>query len=581
MVKPVPRGSYLLCALLHGFGVEIVFGLPGSETIGLYEDLRRSPIRTVLTTDERAAAFMANGYYRASGKVAALAVIGGPGFTTALTGLAEAHHDSAALLCFVIHNNRTPGRKFQLQAIDHLAMARPVAKGVYAVHEVDDLQPTIIEAYRQAVTGEPGPVVVEIAGSTLEDTTEKGIPIDRPTLENIAPVIPPQEAVDEATDLLSKAGRVVLYAGQGAAEASDRIRRLAEAWNSPVLTTCSGRGVIPENHPLSFYFDYSWGRGGETVNQLIAQSDLVLALGCKFSHNGTGGFRLTIPRGKLIHVDASAKVLNGNYPALLSIQGDVPLFLKFLEERDGQLPDEPRGWDKRELEILRKRLTAEKIRISGAEPVITADKTVEIATFFAGLREALPENACVVTDCGLHQTLTRNHYEVLSPRGLIAPADFQSMAFGIPAALGAKLAAPERPVVAIVGDGGFAMTAMELATAVRENIPLTVIVFADGHFGMIRLLQFENCGEEYAVTLHNPDFAHFARAWGVTFVRWDELADAATFEPSSDSPVTLLEVPLQDSPTIRKVHLSGKIRGAARNLLGPRVTARLKKLLRK
>jgi len=579
MDKPMPRGSYLLCSLLDELGVQVVFGLPGSEMIELYEALRQSPIRAILTTDERAAAFMANGYYRASGKVAALTVIGGPGFTTALTGLAEAHHDSAALLCFVVHYNRTPGKKFRLQDIDHLAMARAVVKAAYVVHEVDDLQPTVIEAYRQAVTGEPGPVVVEIVGSALGETIDSST--DRSTLENTAPAIPTQAAVNDAAGLLSKAGRVVLFAGQGAAEASDRVRRFAEAWNSPVLTTCSGRGVIPENHPLSFYFDYSWGKGGETVNRLIAQSDLVLALGCKFSHNGTGGFRLTIPRDKLIHVDASTEVLNGNYPARLAIQGDVPSFLKLLEERDGQLPDTPHGWDKKELDVLRKRLAIEKTRIAGAEPVIAAKKPVELATFFAGLREALPENACVVTDCGLHQTITRNHYEVLSPRGLIVPADFQSMAFGIPAALGARLAAPDRPVVAIVGDGGFAMTAMELATAVRENIPLTVIVFADGHYGLVRLLQFENCGEEYAVTLHNPDFAHFARAWGITHVRWDELADAAAFEPSSDSPVTLLEVPLQDSLTIRKMHVSGKIRGAARNLLGPRVTARLKKLLRR
>ncbi len=209
--------------------------------------------------------------------------------------------------------------------------------------------------------------------------------------------------------------------------------------------------------------------------------------------------------------------------------------------------------------------------MAGGEPV---------ASFFAALAEILPDDVCIVTDCGLHQVLARKYLSIRRPRGLIVPTDFQSMGFGLPAAIGIKLTRPSTPVVAIVGDGGLAMTAMELGTAVRENIPLTVIVFSDGKLGMIRLYQLEKSGEEHAVDLHVPDYEQLANALGVSYCRWEDLIDEQKPEPSS-STVRLIELRLTDSPAIQTLRRSGKRREAIRHLLGPRLTGRLKTWLRR
>jgi acetolactate synthase-1/2/3 large subunit len=570
-------GNSLVCSLLEKLGVRVVFGMPGSETIGLFDALRKSALRTVLTVDERAAAFMANGYYRASGSIAAVVVISGPGFTNALTGLAEARHDSAGLICLAVGTDRFPEKQFRLQVLDQQAMAAAVVKRGYRVERPADLQRMLPEAYVEAVTAEPGPILVECTDGVLGQTAL--MPDETGMRSESLYHIPPDEDLDRIAEAVSRANRIVLYAGQGAAGAVSEVYSLATSLNCPVLTTGSGRGIIPENHPLSCYFDYSRGRGSETVNNIIRQCDLVLALGVKFSHNGTGGFRLKIPAEKLVHVDASAAVLGANYLAALTVQGDVPEVVRRLIKRIDRPAARPPGWTAVELASLREQIREEKDALVGAEPIPLGIGPGDMATFFDIFRQALPDNACVVTDCGLHQTLTRNYFEVRSPRGMICPTDFQSMGFGIPAAIGAKLAAPRRPVVAIVGDGGFAMSAMELATAVREKIPLTVVVFNDGKLGSIRLQQFERAGQEHAVDLHNPDFEQLARALGVSYARWDDLTSPGQTDSLLGSDVRLLEVRLIDSPAILKTRVSGRTRDAARSILGPRVTESLKKWL--
>lgn len=577
MSRTRAKGSKILATVLEELGVRVVFGIPGSESVELFEALRQSNLRAVLVADERAAVFAAQGYYRASGEIAAVSTIAGPGFTNALTGLAEAYHDSAGLLCLVTGHSRFPGKEFQLQVINQQAMAGPVVKKGYQVTDPDDMASTISEAYACAITGEPGPVLVEINNSVL--TEVGGISQDRPPTEMFSNPIPHDEQIVEAVSLLSQAGRVVIYAGQGAAVAAERLSQLAESMDSPVLTTCSGRGIIPEDHPLSFYFDYSWGKGGETVNQLLAESDLVLALGCKFTHNGTGGFRLKIPEEKLIHIDASSEVLGANYPARYMVLADVRVFLERLIGRRSQFADRPQGWAKEELDTWHERLTTEKNKIAGSTPQLTTDDSRDCAVFFAALRDVLSNDICLVTDSGLHQVLVRNNFIVRSPRGMIVPTDFQSMGFGIPAAIGAGLAAPDRPIVVLVGDGGFAMSGMELATAVREKIPLTVIIFSDQNLGSIRLLQFENCGREYAVGLFNPDFAQFARSLGIRYGRWDSLQHEGLAEFLNQPGVKLLEVPLKDSPAVDKLRRDGLTRGAVRDFIGPRLTEMVKKWL--
>jgi len=556
------NGAERICAALHALGVDTVYGLPGTQNVPLFEALRTSRLRTVLATSELGAAFMAAGHYRSSGKVAAVFTIPGPGFTWALTGLAEARHDSAALVHVTIAPPGDGGRRFQLQALDQAAMAGPVTKRHLRVERVDEVESRIREAVAAATTGEPGPVLVEVAAEVLSSGSVAAAAV-------LPPEAPTAPELRELIVRLRSAQRPLLFAGQGAAGGADALRRLAEWMNAPVVTTLSGRGVLPEDHPLAVGVNLG-GPGVVTVNQLIASADLVVALGCKLAHNGTGGFRLELPRERLVHVDASAEVLGANYPASLLIQADVPAVLAALLESLPKVAPSSAAWVPSELAAARLD-AARRVREAGPEPRIHGADVGSPGEFFAALRRVLPRDAIVVTDSGRHQSLTRRHYRVFAPRGLVCPSDFQSMGFGIPAAVGAAVGAPGRRVVAIVGDGGLAMAGMESLAAVREGIALTVIVFNDGQLGLIREQQLREYGHAHAVGLPGFDIAALGAAIGAEHRYLRGRAEEVLGEALAIEGVVIVEVNVGDSVGQRLAHAKGYAKQAARAALGERL----------
>lgn len=567
--KHPPRGAELLTATLECLGVEHVFGLPGTQNVALFEALRRSRLQTVVASHELGASFMANGYARASGRPGVLVTIPGPGFTYALTGLAEARLDSAPIVHIVGRPATSPGQRFQLQAIDQATMAGAIAKAVLVAGHAGEIPAALVEAHRLAISGEPGPVVLEVAAEALTghggsehvglEPGGSGPVAPGPPIEVAAP---PRDAVEAIAALVAAAPRIVIYAGQGTAGDPAALLRLAETLGAAVATTTSARGVVPEDHPLAVRCDGE----SERLNTLVARADLVLALGVKFSHNGAHGFRLTLDRDRLVHVDASTDVLNGHYPSRIAVACDVPAFVRELgavaaHTRPGQ------GWTAEELASVR--------RCSGGggslEPAIPGINPPTPAGFFAALRETLPRDAILVTDSGLHQMLARRHFQVLAPRGFITPSDFQSMGFALPAAIGAKLAHPKRTVVALLGDGGLAMSGMELLTAVRERIPLTVIAVVDGHYGLIRLQQLRQYGHAHGTKLANPDFARWAASLGVDYVLLDGIESLRT-AVAANRP-TLLEVAVRDSVAIRTQQVKSLARETALSVAGASVSA--------
>jgi len=557
MGKAQKTGSALICEALENLGVRHVFGLPGSQNYLLYESLRHSSIETILPTSELAAAFMANGYYRASGKVGVIITIPGPGFTYAVTGIAEAYLDSAAILCLVGKPAESPGRKFQLQAIEQKAMAKPVVKAYYCIDDGEQLQSTLFEAYESAKSGEPGPVLVEVDNALLSQAftgVEAVQGQKRPTrgAKN-------QNAVQQAFDLISQSIRPVLFVGQGASEASDQVLELAELLSAPVLSTTSGRGILSEEHRLSFPFNFVKG-GGETMNQLLDASDLVVVLGCKFSHNGSGGFQYRFASEKLIHVDASENVLEANYQAKLAIRSDVGEFLDslllYLKNESGKADNR---WSKEDLDAWRDSAKSECSE-EDIEPRVVGMRPGRAFEFFKTLGEFVPADSHLVTDSGLHQFLVRKYCTVLRSRGLIIPSDFQSMGFGLPAAIGAKLAVPDRTVVAIIGDGSLAMTAMEFATAIREKIPIKVILFSDGHLGLIRFRQMSHFGSTHAVDLHQPDYEKLASGLGSDYFRFEGDIRAVLRDFFKSPCVAMLEVRLKDSQAMKKMRAKSLLR---------------------
>jgi acetolactate synthase-1/2/3 large subunit len=565
------NGAAHLCSALAAHGVNHIFGVPGSQNLALYDALRQSSIRSVLTTNELAAGFMANGYYRASGRLAPLVTIPGPGFTLALTPIAEALQDSVALLHIV---GRPPGsdHRLHLQAIDQRAVAAPLVKGAFRIDVPRDIAPELEKAVRLALEGEPGPVVVEWMQAALEGAAapeaQNGVRARHETR---------QSDFAEAISALASAKHPIILVGQGAIGAAQRLRELAEVLGAPVFSTASGRGVLPEDHALALCFDGE-RRNVDTINELLALSDLVLVLGSKLGFSGTIGFQLKLPSERVMRVDASADVLRVTCPARLAYVESVEAFLDRVVPEVAKLAPRIAGtWTKDEISRWTRRLRHPAPDM--VEPFVQGTEQGAIAHFFAALRRALPRDAIVCADSGLHQQVLRRHFDVLAPRGLLFPSDYQSMGFGLPAAIGAKLAAPERPVVAVIGDGGFAMTGLELLTAVRENIPLTVIVFNDGYLGRIRLEQLATYGRTSSVRLQNPDFEAFALAVGARYALVEGEPEALLRECVERPGVTLVELRLGDGTRRHAVRARGIVRNVARRTIGLEVAKTLKRLL--
>lgn len=501
-------GAERLCRALESLGVEVVFGLPGTQNVALFESLRKSHLRTIVATHELGASFMANGYALASGRPGVLLTIPGPGFMYSLTGLAEALLDSVPLVSIVGKPAEAPGRRFQFQALDQRAVATSLVKRIFDLESLETIEATLEEAYAVSQAGEPGPVLVQVSANLLLDER----PGSPPASSQARLLSPP--SVEGIALRLAKARRIVLYVGQGANGAAAELQQLVELLQAPFVTTTSGRGVVPENNPWALCVD----RGNiSALNELLESADLILALGCKFSHNGAHGFRLRLAPDRLIHVDASESVLGANYDASFTLAADVPSVIRaLLACRAALKRTAGSGFSLEEVDRWRRRIAGETP--PGMGTTIRGARPESIDGFFAALRRAMPAESCLVLDSGRHQLMARRYFRVLRPRGLILPADLQAMGFALPAAVGAKLACRERPVVALLGDGGFAMSGLELLTAVRERIPLTVIVFNDGVFGAISRQQLAAYGRLHGTELRNPDFCRLAESVGARYV---------------------------------------------------------------
>ena len=362
---------HALCEALRSYGLRRVFGVPGTQTLGLFDALRRSDLEFTLASHELGAAFMANGYYRACGEPAVLATIGGPGFTNALTGVAEACLDSVALVHLVSAPATAPGERFQLQAIDQASIARPLVKACFDLGPGDDALGVVGDAINCAIGGEPGPVLIQFGE---RDSSQSDSPTDH---DSTAPTPLPEELLDDLAERWTRAERPVFLVGQGAASEAVRIRRIVGHARIPVVTTPSARGIIPEDHPLSMGFDVLRG-GLDTLNELFQRSDLILAVGCKLGHNGSAGFNLRLPEERLVRVDPAASVLEANYPAALALQAKASVVLAYLEERFGSA--RRTGWAAEELANFRERLREPSP--SAADPVVRGPGVKKASEFF-------------------------------------------------------------------------------------------------------------------------------------------------------------------------------------------------------
>lgn len=571
--RPIFSVSDALVASLESLGVRCVFGLPGSQNTELYESLRKSNIRTVLAVSETTAGFMANGWYRASGEPGVFIAIEGPGFAWSVPPLMEARLDSSATLLIT---GLPPGsdHDYDLQAIGQKSVAEALGATVFDIDEEKLLSTKVYEAWRELTRNGPRPVVLQISERLLSKdwgrvTAGGELPVDSTTVDPI---------INNAAIALANAKRPVVFAGSGALKYAQKLQRFIESTGTPFFTTPPARGVVPESHPLCLATDLYFQDVG-AINEFLGYSDRVVALGCRLSRNSTAGFGLHLAEQKLIHVGTNPDVPNATYPSRWPVQTDVGTFLDMAAQNVASLPFvDQKTWNPTEIEEWQTRLRSQR-RLVTTEPIWEGHG--ECDTLFRKIREGVPNDGIIVTDTGLHQLMVRAHIEIQSPSGLIFPSDFQSMGFGLPAALGAAIAAPERPVAAIVGDGSFLMVGSELVTAKREGVGLPVLVFCDNSLGLIRNQQIESFGSEVSTHIRPIILADYARALGVFYELADDSLAKQIKAALEKSCPTVIEVRLNDSADLNKLRRKAVLKSSLKAAVGPGATRLLNRLKRK
>jgi len=510
-------GGAIVTRALEDEGITLTFGIPGTHNIELYDALAESDsVRTVLVTDEQSASFMADGAWRASGRMACVNLVPGAGLTHAMSGIAEAFMDHVPMLVLGCGIRRDVRRAFQLHDVDQEAIARPVVKATFRPDSGQDLYSTIRESCRLARVGAPGPVFVEVPVNLYLFKHDVDLP-QRPTPGAAASLNPgavaDQAAVLRAVELLQTARRPLLYVGAGAADAVEQVVRLAELLDAPVSTTFQGKGVFPETHPL-----FLWPGFGHTapsfVRKIADNCDLTLAVGCRFSEVGTGSYALE-PKGPLIHIDIDPDALNRNFKADVAIAADAATALAQIIASLGAEARTPDVHRRANIRAGHEEVWKGWLDHVGGDRVTPAH-------LLRTAQQVFGPDAIYTTDSGNGTFLALECLRLDAPRKYLAPIDYSCMGYSVPGALGAKLAMPERPVVALAGDGAFLMTGLELLTAVQEGIGAIVLVLRDRELAQIAQFQSTAMNRKTASAVHDYELRHFAAAMHASFCLIDK-----------------------------------------------------------
>ncbi|HEX9616306.1 MAG TPA: biosynthetic-type acetolactate synthase large subunit [Anaerolineales bacterium] len=527
-------GAEILWECMVREGVEVVFGYPGGANMPIYDAMLNYPVHHVLVRHEQGAAHMADGYARASGKVGVAMATSGPGATNLVTGIATAMMDSSPMVCITgqVHAHLIGGDAFQ--ETDVTGITLPITKHNYLVTRADEVAEVVREAFYIARSGRPGPVLIDICKNAQIEKTDFVYPENLSLPGYRPPAHAPVADLKRAVELLEQAERPVILAGHGVliSGAMEELGILAVKTNTPVASTLLGLGAFPASHPLSLGM---MGMHGEAYcNQAIQKSDLILAFGMRFDDRVTGNLRTYAPRARKIHVEIDPSEVHKNVPVDVSLIGDLKTVLADLiplvDEYDHEL------WM---AEIGAWRAETEERDIQSWPE----DGKLYVAHLVREIWEATAGDAIITTDVGQHQMWTAQYYPLERPFRLITSGGAGTMGFGVPSAIGAWFAFPEREIWAIVGDGGFQMTQAELSTAVQEGANIKIAIMNNNFLGMVRQWQEFFFERRYcAVELQNPDFVKIAEAHGMVARRVTQPAEvlpAIEFARQTPGPVLI------------------------------------------
>ena len=519
-------GGEWVVEALRGQGVRHVFGLPGVHNLAIYDALiRQRDIAHILSRHEQGAAFMADGYARSSGQPGVVIVTTGPGATNTLTPLVESFAGSQPVLVIMSDIPAAligKGLGSLHEVPNQIDCFKPVCRWAETIYDGREIPAAVDRAFHLFRTARPGPIALSLPTDLLVAKNEGR----RESFRDGPPACDPR-LIDEAAGLLRGAKRPLIVAGGGviSAGASAELATLARRLGAPVVTSVMGRGSIPETDPLWLGVLPNY----RSTQAAFEKADVVLSVGCRFAHRSTRGLMLKLsfrPDQALIHIDIDPSVINLMNPARVGIVGDARNGLRGLLAALGSGDagaEWDAGWIRSQREVRWPRYTE------------TVDRLIKM------LREALAPGAIVVNDqTGLNYWM-EFHFPVLEPRTFLYPVGSATLGYGVPAAIGAKIAHPDRQVLAVLGDGGFMFSVNELATAVKYRLPLAIVLMNDNRFGAIKWLQekmFKRWGE---TELANPDFPAMARTFGA---RGEHLAGVAAL------PAALARAFEADGPTV-------------------------------
>lgn len=498
-------GANVIIQCLLEEGVDTVFGYPGGRILPFYDALYDSPLRHIRTAHEQGAIHAADGYARANGQTGVCIATSGPGATNLVTGLANAYLDSIPLVVITgqVPTNLIGADAFQ--EVDIYGITMPITKHNFLVKEADALPEIIRSAFSIARSGRPGPVLIDIP-SDIQTAIIEFVPQNEKTAPKIKRELSDlgRTLIDKAVTVIGAAKQPVLIVGGGAVSEAipDEVIRLAEKLGVPVVSTLMGLGVFPSDHPQ--FLGMTGMHGSKVANHAIHGADVVIAIGSRFSDRVTNNKLIYAEGKRVIHIDVDPAELDKNIASHIGLSGNLEELLPILNERV-QEGTATQWW-----QMIKE--WQEKFKIDHHTEILTAPwmlRTLSEAT--AG------QPFIFTTDVGQHQMWAAQNLSLKTPRSWITSGGLGTMGFGLPAAVGAQLAAPDKRVICIVGDAGIKMTGCELFTVASENLPLITIIVDNSCLGMVRQLQHVFYNQRYSATLAPAEvnFVYFAKAFGI------------------------------------------------------------------
>ncbi len=509
-------GSDTLIEALKKENVNVVFGIPGGAIMPVYDAIYESGIKHILVRHEQSAAHMADGFARAGKEPGVCMATSGPGATNLVTGIGTAFADSSPVIAITGQVPQEMIGKDAFQETDTIGILTPVTKYAFQPTKPNEIPEMVKKSFYIASTGRPGPVLIDIPKDVQVNKAEIEFK-EKVEVRGYNPIVTPDKRkIEQAAEILLNSERPMIWGGGGVllSDGAEQLQTIANLLIAPVITTLKGKGAFPENHPLCL--GPIGMHGTPEANKAVLEADCLLAVGVRFSDRSTGKFEEFMKDGKIIHIDIDPSELGKNKEVNVSIVGDVKMSLIEL------FTSLKRKINKKEDSIWIKRIEEIKNSFDQKESPDSEQLGVKVVK---KIREILPPEAILTTGVGKHQMWCELFYKVIKPRTWITSTGYGTMGFGLPAAIGAKVAKPGVPVVNLDGDGSFMMTENSLAVCTEENIPVISVVLNNNSLGLVEQWQRIFFNERYSAVKFKsvPDITKLSEAYGVEAIRNEDV----------------------------------------------------------